>query len=394
MRVAFLTTSFPRFPADYAGVFVYDLARALARRGINIDVLAPHTVGAARYEGLGGVRVHRFPYFYPAQLQRVAYGAGIPTNLRIDRLARLQLLPFVASFFWHAVQLSRSADLIHAHWIEPGLLGFLCSRILKRPLVLSVHRYNPLGLLGRRVYQIALGGSDCVFFNSNYTRCRAEADISVHFSKVVPPGIDLERFPPSWEVAPAEDKPNHTVFALGSLLPVKGFIHLIEAMPSVLEAVPNCRFFIGGQGPERERLVQRAVSLGVQDRLTLLGRVNTTDVPRLMRSATVFVLPSIPHAGDSETLGMVLVEALASGTPCVASRTGGITDVVKDGVNGFLVPPGEPLDLAKSIRHLLASPGLRQQMARAGRAIVEEKFSLEAISKQVQSVYREISERS
>jgi glycosyltransferase involved in cell wall biosynthesis len=394
MKVTFITTSFPRFAGDYAGVFVYDLARGLVKAGEEVTVLAPHESGPAVAEETEGVHIRRFRYFWPLARQKVAYGAGIPNNLRGSWLARLQLPLFLLAFFLSARRAVKAGDIVHAHWIEPAFLALLWCKIYRRPLILSVHRFNPPGRIGRWLYQHVFKAADFVCFNSSYTqqRCREAFGNGVK-GGVVPPGIDLRKFTPKWEnplppILPANDVP--LVFGLGSLLPVKGVTHLIDALPLLL-AEANCRVVIGGQGPERDALLQQAKALGVAESVQLLGRVPTEQVPALMQQAIVFALPSTPHpSGDTESLGMVLIEAMACGTPCVASRTGGIVDIVEDGINGYLTLPGDAQGLASSIIRLLQNEKARRRMGLAGRQKVEERFSVTAVARQVIAIYQNV----
>lgn len=341
-------------------------------------------------EEVEGIEVTRFRYFLPARAQRLAYGAGIPTNLRNDWRTRFQILPFAASFFGHMGKLIASSDVVHAHWIEPAFLALPWKGVYGKPLVVSVHRYNPGGRFGRALYRQVMERADVVMFNSTFTQDLCAKGLGSGYSTVIPPGIDIGRFPSKWQVEVDNVKQSRPrIFALGSLVPKKGFIHLVEAIPRVLSQV-ECEFVIGGQGPELEALRARATELGVHNVLTFLGRVPTTDVPRLMREAAVFVLPSILHvSGESETLGMVLVEALASGTPCVASETGGIPDVIEDGINGFLVPPGDSTLLAERIVMLLTDEKLRNSLGRNGRQKVERYFGLSVVAEHVLAVYEE-----
>ncbi|MCP5094128.1 MAG: glycosyltransferase family 4 protein [Chloroflexi bacterium] len=395
-RITFITTSFPRFPSDYAGVFVYDLARGLVQLGVNIHVVAPHTPGTERQELIDGIHVTRFPYFYPAKWQKVAYGAGIPTNLRRSWLSRLQIPFFLFGFLRQVIRVTKDSDLVHAHWVEPGLLAQLGRRLHPQPMVLSVHRYNPPGRMGKQLYDYVFGNADYVLFNSHFTeqRCRQENEIQA--GGVIPPGIDLDKFQPKWTLSQDDLHANQEkmlVFGLGSLLPVKGWIHLVEALPLIRQQV-DCQIVIGGQGPEYDRLLARAEQLQVRDNLTLLGRLDTAEVPSWMQRADVFVLPSIAHkSGDTEALGMVLVEAMACGTPCVASNVGGIADIVEDGVNGFLVESAQPEMLADKIVALLQNEPLRKQMGEAGRHKVEVLFSLNRVAERVLGIYEQLLQK-
>ena len=395
MKVAILTTSFPRYPDDYAGRFVFDLAKSLVDKGVEVRVLAPHEAGSDPNGSLSGVEVLRFRYFWPVGLQAVAYGAGIPRNIRSSRMARVQLVPFALSFLLSALRMARGCDIIHAHWTEPGLIGWLVQRFYRsRPLAVTLHRYDPPGRFIRIASELALANADYVFFNSSFTRERCLRNVRVGASEIMPPAMDVKRFPSKWALHGDGKRPRgkglRKVFALGVLIPRKGFVHLVEAMPEVLEHF-DCELIIGGEGPERSRILKRAQQLGVANRVRLLGQVSTADVPEMMREADVFVLPSVPESsGYDETLGVVLLEALASGTPCVASRSGGIPDVVEDKVDGFLVPPGDSSGLARSILRLLRDDALTETMGRTGRRKVEQRFSLERNAENTVAVYNEI----
>jgi glycosyltransferase involved in cell wall biosynthesis len=399
MKVTFLTTSFPRSESDYAGAFVYDLGRFLARHGIAVKVLAPHSPGAFRKQEMAGMEVYRFPYFYPLKYQCVAYGNGIPTNLRRSWAARVQLFFFISSFTWFIGKLIRESDIVHAHWIEPGFLSLVWNRIYRKPLIVSLHRCNPAGVIGAYLYNAVLRHADYILFNGTYTRKRGGFPLSeLPPHDIVPPGVDTDRFFAKPESQYKRDTGSvgerATVLGLGSLIPVKGFIHLIEAMPSIL-AEMDCQVVIGGDGPEREKLLKKARELKVAERLTLLGKVFRDDVPCLMRQADVFVLPSMPQrSGDTESLGMVLAEALSSGTPCVASHTGGVGDIVEHEVNGYLFKPGDASGLAQSVVALLRSPEKLRIMGKTGRKKIEEHFSLPTVSEKVASVYKSLLSKS
>jgi glycosyltransferase involved in cell wall biosynthesis len=389
MKVAFLTTSFPRFSGDYAGIFVLELAKALEKRGVYIHILTPHEASASKTEQLSEhIQVTRFQYFLPARYQKLAYGSGIPTNIRRSWLAKLQVIPFLLSFQIASLKILSSCDLIHAHWIEPGFMGVIGKKLYKRPLVVSVHRSNPLGCLGNKISRIVMKNADEILFNSTYTFNNCRRKTGVDRGVVLSPGIDTERFFSKWEHNFMPHSSKTTVLSVGSLIPVKGFIDLIEAIPSIIP-YSDCQFIIAGEGPERETLLKRAFELGVNDHITFLNRVPSSEIPRLMRQADIFVLPSKPDSrGDNESLGTVLLEALASGTPCVASNTGGIPDIIDNQKNGFLVSPGNTNELSSRIVTLLQDKRLREEMGKAGREKIEQQYSWNIIVPALLSIYK------
>ena len=123
LRICMLTTGFPRFQGDLFGTFVLELARELANGDATVEVLAPHAVGLPQRERFGTVNVRRFRYFWPASGQVVAYGGGIPTNLRRNWVARFQVPFFLAGFCWSALGQVRRARVVHCHWTITGVVA-------------------------------------------------------------------------------------------------------------------------------------------------------------------------------------------------------------------------------------------------------------------------------
>lgn len=192
--------------------------------------------------------------------------------------------------------------------------------------------------------------------------------------RVIPGGVD-----PADYAAVPPPVPG-VVGALGRLEPEKGFDVLLDA---VAQLPPEVRLVLGGSGLEQEALAAQVDALGLQHRVTLTGFV--ADVPAFLGQTGIFVLPS-----RSEGLGLVLLEAMAAGRPVVASRVGGIPEVVLDGETGLLVPPEDPGALADAIRRLLEDPSLAQRLGEAGRRRVEAVFSAERMAEQTAALYEEL----
>jgi glycosyltransferase involved in cell wall biosynthesis len=149
---------------------------------------------------------------------------------------------------------------------------------------------------------------------------------------------------------------------------------------------------IGGRGPLKEALKRQAEDRGVAERVTFLDYIPDECIPAYYAAADVFVLPSVvDERDDTEGLGVVLLEALACETPCVASNVGGIPDIIKDKHNGFLVEPGNPKALADRISRLVSDPELRQHMGRQGRLDVKKRFSWALQAEDMLAVYRKVS---
>lgn len=169
------------------------------------------------------------------------------------------------------------------------------------------------------------------------------------------------------------------VGAIGWLLPIKGPMHLLKAMKGVWESNPETQLVFVGKGDLEEKLKTETLRMGVSDKVIFLGW--RYDIPEIMQVLDILVLPSL-----NEGMGRVLVEAMASGRPVVASNVGGIPDLVRHGQNGFLVGPGDVNGLSLAIKKLLVDNKMRDEMGRRGRAMAHN-FSVEKMLEKIDALY-------
>lgn len=170
------------------------------------------------------------------------------------------------------------------------------------------------------------------------------------------------------------------VGTVGRLSPEKGHSVLIQAAAIIRNRFPSCRFLIVGDGPLKDRLQNLAYDLGLEKEIEFIGY--RPDVQPYLKSMDVFALPSY-----TEAMPLSLLEAMALGLPIVASKVGGIPEVIKDGYNGFLVEPGNEKDLADKIIRFLESPHVRKAMGQAGRETVESRFNVEIMTRKITELY-------
>lgn len=205
---------------------------------------------------------------------------------------------------------------------------------------------------------------------SDFARSQVQAFLdSDDWSKVevVPLGLDADAFTPAPRTA-ADDGPLR-VLSLGRLVALKGQAVLLDAAAELARRGRPLEVTIAGGGAERERLERRAAELGIADRVEFLGAVGQDRVPALYAAADVFCSSSF-----AEGVPVVLMEAMASGLPTVATRIMGIPEIVEDGVTGLLVPPGRADALADALERLAADPEERRAMGEAGRRkVIEER---------------------
>jgi glycosyltransferase involved in cell wall biosynthesis len=279
-------------------------------------------------------------------------------------------------------------DVVHVHWPVPhALFGIAAKRIARTPMVTTYYGAE-LRLAGRSPLFTRLLRAGARQSARNVAISRHTADDLARLT-----GVRAEIIPYSIAFAPharttSRDARPFTALFVGRLVERKGVPVLLEAWARA--ALPNARLAIVGGGPDRAALEARATALGVASTVEFRGRVSDTELAEAYSSADLFVLPAVLDArGDTEGLGVVLLEAMASHVPVLASAAGGITDVVVDGESGVLVPPGDASELAAALRRLHGDPDLRARLSAGGVARLRDEFSWDAIADRWASVYRE-----
>ncbi len=346
-----MTSSFPRHPDDAVAPFLLDLARGQAADGMRVTVIAPHDEGLPRREEIDGVDIVRVRYA-PARYEQLAYRGGLLRAVRDVR--RLPFVPgLVASLANGTRRIAHEhpPDVIHAHWWLPSGLAALAAR--PRTLVLTLHG-SDVGLLAKpgvaplaRMVASRAGSSP-----PSRTLCsRRHAGRSASTrpgAGCVPMPIVVDA-PAAAHPIPAG--PPWRAIAIGRASPEKGFDVLLEALARARAAGADVRLELVGSGPERGRLVAQSERLGLGDAVTFVDPIARAALHARVLAAHAVVVPS-----RREGLGLVAVEALALGRPVIASRTGGLPEVVTPGA-GVLVTPDDPDALAAALRALpLPSP--------------------------------------
>jgi glycosyltransferase involved in cell wall biosynthesis len=178
---------------------------------------------------------------------------------------------------------------------------------------------------------------------------------------------------------------------VGRLVERKGVHLLLDA----LAALPPQRaavLHVVGNGPDRERLEAQAQRLNLGERAVFHGFVSTEELQTRLRTCDALVLPAVVDAkGDTEGLGVVLIEAMSYARPVIASAAGGIVDIVRDGRNGLLLPPGDAPALTAAIERLMDDPERARAMGLAGREDVEADFSWDVIADRLAAIYRRVA---
>jgi glycosyltransferase involved in cell wall biosynthesis len=201
---------------------------------------------------------------------------------------------------------------------------------------------------------------------------------------VIPFGVDTDVFSPPTDKQRGTDR-SLTVGIVKTLRPGYGIRELIRAFHQIAGRFPGARLVIVGGGEQQSELHTLVANLGMEERITLAGPAGHEQIPDYLRSFDLFVVPSL-----SESFGVAAVEAAACGLPVIASRVGGLPEVVLDGETGLLVPPGDVNALAAAMARLLSEPELRARMGQAGRRFVLEHYRWEDNAKLMEQLYKEV----
>ena len=352
-RLLITGSTFPRYENDTEPRFILDLAKYM-KEYAEVTVLVPAAPKAVDTEVLEGVSVIRYHYFPVHSLETLCYPGAIVPRIR-EKKVRGLLVPWLFVSLWvHLFKMRKSYDIVQANWLIPQ--GIVQS-FLKMPYIVTGHgadvtslNHGLLKKLKRRCLKNAWG----VTAVSQPYKNENQAVISM--------GCDTSLFGRQYREENYFGQGNQKVLLfVGRLAEKKGVYYAIEAMRNV----ENAMLVIAGDGPLREELQRQAdkVMRETGKKIVFLGAKTHEELKKIYASADLFVMPSITAKdGDKEGFGLVILEAFASGLPIVASRSGGITDIVKDGVNGFLVEEKDAGGMAEQIDRLLKDEEIYNKM--------------------------------
>lgn len=363
MRILEISTLFPRWPGDGRGPIILQIAQALQAQGHKVTVISQHGPGSQVSEIIHDVNVYRPRYAWPDRFESLQdTGGGLPAAWEKRPFTRLLFPMLLAAQTIAAMKLAPEHDIVHAHFTIPAMAATLSRFIHRKPIVATVRGsdiYRIPNYPGGKLFnKIALSGCDKITVMSK-DLIKSSVALGLPESKFeyIPPPINIERF----TMSPWEQREPLLVY-IASLIPRKGPNFLIDAFAKVVRRHPEYRLIMVGSGPMEMDLKAQTEALGISQNTQFIPRLSQVEVAELLQKATLFILPSL-----EEALGMVAVEALACGTPVVASRVGGIPEAVPENA-GKLVPPGDADALAEGICELLGDvPRLRELSINARR---------------------------
>lgn len=362
LKVIMFTPSFLPFLGGME-IKVYETSRWLIKRGHRVCVMTIRRGDTQSHELMDGIEVFRFkltgPFALPRLLQKMV---------------------------------TDGIDIVHVHWIwKTGLLAMLLSKAVSRRVV--------LGLAGSDIHNPTVPSSD---ISEAYMMVIRTADLLITTSEdlkekalerrfpqpivSIPQGIDLQNF--HHEIQGREIRKTlgignaPLVLSVARLVPIKGLVQFIRTIPRVLNKIPDTKFVIVGDGPERKNLESEAELLKIRNSIFFTGRVPYQLMPKFYSAADLFV-----HVPIYDAMPHVVFEAMAMKKPVIVSTVGGITEIVKEGVDGIFTPLGNPAELSDKIIGLLLDRKRREEIGIRAYEKIKNQYTWDAIGRQLERHY-------
>ncbi|MEN3045620.1 MAG: glycosyltransferase family 4 protein [Candidatus Hydrothermales bacterium] len=402
MKILTVCTAFPRRRGDVITPWLVRFLKELEKRGHEIYVYTSSYRGL-KQRSFNSFKVFRFRYF-TSNFETLTHDVAIPERLK-ESVFYYFLVPFyLFGGIWGVFKYRNffrrvKIDVIHVHWPIPHIIfGYLFKVFLKKPVVSTFHSAEIIflknitknKLLGKIIFSFFryfIRKSSFVTVNSSYTKSLIKNfNFPEKFTKVIPFGVSLDFLELNLEEK-SHVKEKKILF-VGRLVERKGVRYLIEAFKIFCEKYSEYKLCIVGDGPLKEDLLRLTKQLNLEEKVSFLGFVDKSVLLREYLTSSIFVLPAIIDSkGDTEGLGVVLIESMYFGLPVIATSVGGIVDIVIDGYNGLLVKERDVIGLALAMEKLASDSDLREKFIKNAREFVIKNFSWEIIVDKFEKVY-------
>ncbi len=393
MKICCITSVFPRFPGDTEVPWLKETVKRCIEEGLDITVFAPSFRGLKSHQ-IGNIPVYRFRYFF-RHWETLTHEEGAPNKIHKLHYKIITLF-YIVSGTLHLFFLQRRChfDILHIHWPFPhGILGFFINFWLRNTkIILNFHGAELLLTnkykFVKRFLKYFIKKADGVIVNSNFTAQKVRSLFYRDSIQIIPYGTTVQ---PSVKLT-VQSEHSNIILTVGRLIERKGHPYLIQALPEILKKFPDALLTIVGGGPEEQTLMDLITKLNLKKHVHLYGKIENSRLQELYERANVFVLPAIvDHKGDTEGLGVVLIEALNYKKAVVASDVGGIPDIIKHLETGIIVSEKNSRVIAEAVCQLLQDKRLAVNLGERGYQFVKNYYDWSVIIPKMIRFYKQIA---
>jgi len=382
MKILLLSSVYPRFETDLEVPWLRTSVSLLKNAGCEIAIVAPSHRGLKSHE-IDGVKVHRFRYA-PAKLEFLTHDEGAPSKMAKNPLLQLLAIPYIiiGSLCTLKICLKFKPQIIHVHWPFPhGFMAFFAKIFYKAPIILNFYGAELLLMRKKKwikpFLKFFIKHANSVIAISGFTAKTVE--------EIYPRKIEILPYGTTFFNASAIERGSqgkvYRILFVGRHIERKGLEYLIKAA-GMLDS-DKFQVRIAGTGDLTEKLKEQA-----PEQVLFLGKLPKEELEKEYQNANCFVLPAIIDSkGDTEGLGVVLIEATEYGLPVIASDVGGIPDIVIDRKTGLLVPEKNSDVLAATIKELSENEALQKSLVIGASEHIKQHFEWNAIIKKQVELY-------
>ena len=388
MRILFLSINDPFTTKAGLENHVSGISQALVKLGCEVHILVLNSERNSKF--VNGVRMH---YLDPS-FKRL-YGFPLSKLFIFNLFSYKEIVKLCQEF---------QIDIVHGQ--SPSSIGYGLLRKNDLPFIVTLHatsfgemvnNFVPIFALRPSIIFEAVLGSMMPFLtyleyksaDKVIAVSKATAEEAIGYYRLpkksvvaIHNGLNLKEFSNFYESGEGN---GHMILSVGRLSQTKGFMYLINAMPTVLSKYPDAKLVLVGGGLQRPSLQDKARKLGIENSVIFLSRVSVERLSLLYSKATVYVQPSI-----YEPFGLTILEAMSMKKPIIATRVGGIPELITNGVEGILVEPKNSIQLAMGITKLLSDSICRKRLASNARKKVEAFFTWDVIAKKTLELYLDL----
>ena len=400
MKILALTSSYPRFEGDPTAPFIESITRKVAEHGCRTDLVLPENAQWSRPASENGIHYHVCRYSPRRSWTPWGYSEALEGGVKIRRPLYAMAPVVAASMLTRSNGVAKAGciDVVHAHWVVPnGPIAALTAARHHLPLVISLHG-SDISVAQRsawmgRAARWTFGRASAVTAPSEDLIDRARSLGATGDLEVIPYGGDPDAFRVEPSVAArvrerlGVSSSDVLVLAIGRFVHWKGFGDLVDAVRLARSSGSPVRLVLVGDGDLRDDLHAQVRSAHLEEHVSFVGMAARGDVPEYLGAADIIAVPSVHYDGYVDGLPNVALEAMAAARPVIATRVGGLPQVIRDGENGLLVDERDPVALARAIATLAGDAQQRAAIGAAGRERVRTELDWDVVADRFVQVY-------